>query len=107
MGNVFITDNTKDLSGSVWKISNFDTAYSNFVPSTDPIDGKYDVIGFKVWNSNSTVAYSDYHTFSRFVNRYELPYATTPASGAPLRLNGRVDSTGFFSAINFEGEWIS
>ncbi len=92
--------NTKDVSGSTWYISNFDTTYSNFVENRD-------VIGFKTKGRYNDVAYSDYHTFSRFVNRYPLAYTSTPASGADLKLNAQVDSDGQFSCMQYEGEWVS
>ena len=94
-----VTTNTKDLSGSVWYISNLDTTYSNFKEDKD-------VIGFKVKNT-SDASVSAYHTFSKFVYRYSLPYTSTPAQGATLRLNTQIDSKGQYNTIKFEGEWIS
>ncbi len=99
-GAVSVATNTKDLSGSYFQISNLDTEYSNFIEDKD-------VIGFKVKNSAGTTSYSAYHTFSKFVYRHSLSYTTTPSSGASLKLNAQVDSTGLFNNIKFEGEWIS
>lgn len=92
--------NTKDVSGSTWYISNFNTTYSNFVENRD-------VIGFKAKGRYNDVSYSDYHTFSKFVNRYPLSYTSTPASGAALKLNAQIDSVGQFSSMQYEGEWGS
>ena len=94
-----VTTNTKDLSGSVWKISNMDTTYSNFVEDKD-------VIGFKSKRASGASA-SAYHTFSKFVYRYSLPYTSTPAQGETLKLNTQIDSKGQYDSIKFEGEWIS
>lgn len=99
-GVVWVASNTKDLSGSNFQISNLDTDYSNFIEGAD-------VIGFRVKNPAGTVSYSAYHTFSNFVNRYSLPYTTTPTSGANLRLNAQVDSAGQYDYIQYDGEWIS
>lgn len=94
-----VTTNTKDLSGSEWKISNIKTAYSNFVEDKD-------VIGFKAKRASGASA-SAYHTFSKFVYRYSLPYTSTPSQGETLRLNTQIDSKGKYETIKFEGEWIS
>ena len=94
-----IADNTKDLTGSQWQISNMNTAKSDFVAG-------YDVIGFRTRNPSGS-ALSDYHTFSKFVYRYSLPYTSTPAKGAALKLHTQIDSKGYFDFINFDGEWIS
>lgn len=99
-GVVWVASNTKDLSGSNFQISNTDTAYSDFVEGED-------VIGFRVKNPAGTVSYSGYHTFSNFVYRYSLPYTTTPAMSASLRLNAQIDSEGQYDSISYEGEWIS
>lgn len=98
-GAILVTTNTKDLSGSEWKISNSNTTYSNFIENSD-------VIGFRTRNTSGT-ALSAYHTFSKFVYRYSLPYTTTPATGQTLRLHSQVDSTGQYNNIKFEGEWVS
>ncbi len=74
-----VATNTKDLSGSVWKISNQNTTYSNFSENKD-------VIGFRVKRASGASA-SAYHTFSKFVYRYSLPYSSTPAQGETLKLN--------------------
>lgn len=94
-----VTTNTKDLSGSEWKISNIKTAYSNFVEDKD-------VIGFKAKRASGASA-SAYHTFSKFVYRYSLPYTSTPSQGETLKLNTQIDSKGKYDTIKFEGEWIS
>lgn len=94
-----VATNTKDLPGSVWKISNLDTAYSNFVEDKD-------VIGFKAKRASGASA-SGYHTFSKFVYRYSLPYTNTPDLRESLKLNAQIDSKGQFDSIKFEGEWIS
>ncbi len=94
-----VATNTKDLSGSVWYISNQNTTYSNFIQNKD-------VIGFRVKRESGASA-SAYHTFSRFVNRYSLPYTNTPNQGEPLKLNAQIDSEGQYDEIKFEGEWIS
>lgn len=94
-----VTTNTKDLSGSVWKISNLNTSYSNFVEDKD-------VIGFKAKRASGASA-SAYHTFSKFVYRYSLPYTSTPAQGETLKLNTQIDSKGQYNSIKFDGEWIS
>jgi hypothetical protein len=99
-GAVWVASNTKDLSGSNFQISNMNTSYSNFVEDAD-------VIGFRVKNPAGTVSYSGYHTFSKFVYRYSLPYTTTPATSASLRLNAQVDSAGQYNNVQYEGEWIS
>lgn len=92
--------NTKDLSGSTWYISNNNTSYSNFIENGD-------IIGFKVKGRYNDVAYSDYHTFSRFVSSYPLSYTSTPALGTNLKLNAQVDSNGQYSCMQYEGEWVS
>jgi hypothetical protein len=100
-GVVWVASNTKDLSGNQFKISNLDTADSDFIEDED-------VIGFKVkdyWDDN--VSYSRYHTFSRFVDRYPLWYTTTPDMSTYLGLNAQIDSEGQHDSINYEGEWIS
>ena len=99
-GAVIITDNTKDLSGDQWKVSNFDTEYSNFIEDKD-------VIGFRVRDQIVGNTYSYYHTFSRFVYRYPLTYYEVPAMGQKLRMKSQIDSAGDYSYIKFEGEWIS
>jgi|GEM_PF-3016527 len=99
-GVVWVASNTKDLSGSQFMISNLDTSYSNFVEDSD-------VIGFKVKNPAGTVSYSGYHTFSKFVYRYNLTYTTTPAMNSSLRLNSQIDSQGLYDNIRYDGEWIS
>lgn len=96
----YVDTNTKDLSGSQWKISNQQKAPSDFIQDQD-------VVGFKVWNPGCTTAYSGYHTFSKFVDKYSLPYSTTPAMNTTLRLNAQIDSSSAHSHATFVGEWIS
>ncbi len=98
-GAVQVATNSKDLSGSTWYISNFDSADSDFIEGED-------VIGFKAFTASGT-AVSTYHTFGNFVNRYPLSYTSTPSTGASLYLNAQVDSTGAYSSITFDGEWVS
>ena len=99
-GSVFVTNNKKELGGSQWQISNFDTLYSNFIQDRD-------VVGFRTKSSDNISNYSNYHTFSKFVYRYSLPYITTPAMNTTLRLNTQIDSSSAFSVVKFEGEWVS
>lgn len=99
-GVVWVASNTKDLYVDEFKISNQNTAYSNFIEGQD-------VIGFRVKNPAGTVSYSSYHTFSRFVYRYTMPYVSAPYQGADLRLNSQIDSLGQYNNIKFDGEWIS
>lgn len=94
-----VATNTKDLAGSEWKISNLDTTYSDFIEDED-------VIGFKVKNASDTPV-SRYHTFSKFVYRYPLPYTSTPGQGSSLKLNAQIDSRGQHNSIAYDGEWIS
>lgn len=98
-GAKIVATNTKDLSGTEWKISNFDTNYSNFVENRD-------VIGFRTRDTSGKVL-SGYHTFGKYVYRYSLPYTSTPANGTTLKLHSQIDSKGKYDNIKFEGEWIS
>ena len=95
-----VTTNTKDLSGSKWMITNSKVNYSTFVEGST-------VVGFKTKNPSTGGDYSAYHTFSRFVYRYELPYTTTPSMRANLALNSQIDSTSRYDMTNFFGEWVS
>jgi hypothetical protein len=99
-GVVWVASNTKDLSGNQFKISNLDTADSDF------IEDAY-VIGFRVKDSAGKVSYSAYHRFSRFVKRYPLSYTTTPNLHEYLRLNAQIDNEGQYDHIKYDGEWIS
>lgn len=98
-GAFFVTNNKKDLTGSKWKISNANTMFSNFRENVD-------VIGFRT-RSTSKAPLSAYHTFSKFVHRYELPYTNTPSMRQELRLYSQIDSTSSSQYLQIQGEWIS
>jgi len=99
-GEITVDTNTKDLSGSTWYISNQNKGGSNFIEDKDVID-------FRVMNSSASSAYSGYHSFSKFVDRYPLLYTTTPSMGTSLTLRALVDNNGQYNYIHYVGEWVA
>lgn len=96
-GAVRVTNNTKDVSGSTWKMSN--NSGSGFIANND-------VLGFKVWNYGITTPYTGYKPIKTF-GTFTYGYTKTPFKGEAIALRGMVDSTSKRGTVPYRGSWVS
>lgn len=99
-GAKWVRDNTKDLSGNYWYLSNYDIGDSNFVAGKD-------IVGFRVWNGAKDRAYSEYEIISDFTHEQPFPYSTTPNMYSSLWLRSQVDSNSYYSGCHYVGAWLT
>lgn len=74
-----------------------DTDNDNFLPG--------DVFGCRVRRASNDSAVTDYTLLTQY-GRYVLPYTTTGYAGTAYYLRGQIDSTGQYSVLIVEGEWL-